>query len=115
MFSKFVSRRANPPDSRAASKEPLSACRREVISSLVCVIIYAVSLHSYVTTLSPNGDPCSRSLCSADSVDFRPVCNHNISPDLSPIKALSQMSTSVVEVWQPEEADPLVPLQVIFI
>lgn len=28
-------------------------------------------------------------------------------------KALSQMSTSVVEVWQPEDADPLVPLQVI--
>lgn len=25
------------------------------------------------------------------------------------------MSTSVVEVWQPEEADPLVPLQVTFV
>ncbi|CAF93952.1 unnamed protein product [Tetraodon nigroviridis] len=31
------------------------------------------------------------------------------------LQALSQMSTSVVEVWQPEEADPLVPLQVIFV
>lgn len=30
-------------------------------------------------------------------------------------EALSQMSTSVVEVWQPEDADPLVPLQVIII
>lgn len=30
----------------------------------------------------------------------------------SSYKALSQMSTSVVEVWQPEDADPLVPLQV---
>ncbi|TKS68446.1 Transmembrane protein 131-like [Collichthys lucidus] len=28
------------------------------------------------------------------------------------LQALSQMSTSVVEVWQPEDADPLVPLQV---
>lgn len=28
-------------------------------------------------------------------------------------EALSQMSTSVVEVWQPEDADPFVPLQVI--
>ncbi|KAM6940346.1 transmembrane protein 131-like [Xenentodon cancila] len=28
------------------------------------------------------------------------------------LQALSQMSTSVVEVWQPEEADPFVPLQV---
>ncbi|XP_070772139.1 transmembrane protein 131-like [Enoplosus armatus] len=28
------------------------------------------------------------------------------------LQALSQMSTNVVEVWQPEEADPLVPLQV---
>ncbi|XP_071770565.1 transmembrane protein 131-like [Centroberyx gerrardi] len=28
------------------------------------------------------------------------------------LQALSQMSTSVVEVWQPEEADPLVPVQV---
>ncbi|XP_029949693.1 transmembrane protein 131-like isoform X2 [Salarias fasciatus] len=28
------------------------------------------------------------------------------------LQALSQMSTSVVEVWQPEEAEPLVPLQV---
>ncbi|XP_068177838.1 transmembrane protein 131-like isoform X3 [Antennarius striatus] len=27
------------------------------------------------------------------------------------LQALSQMSTSVVEVWQPEDADPLVPLQ----
>ncbi|KAM9857591.1 transmembrane protein 131-like isoform 2-T2 [Aulostomus maculatus] len=27
-------------------------------------------------------------------------------------QALSQMSTSVVEVWQPEDAEPLVPLQV---
>lgn len=27
-------------------------------------------------------------------------------------EALSQMSTSVVEVWQPEDADPFVPLQV---
>ncbi|KAM9314140.1 LOW QUALITY PROTEIN: transmembrane protein 131-like [Pholidichthys leucotaenia] len=28
------------------------------------------------------------------------------------LQALSQMSTSVVEVWQPEDAEPLVPLQV---
>ncbi|XP_072240894.1 transmembrane protein 131-like [Leuresthes tenuis] len=28
------------------------------------------------------------------------------------LQALSQMPTSVVEVWQPEEADPFVPLQV---
>ncbi|XP_038568921.1 transmembrane protein 131-like isoform X3 [Micropterus salmoides] len=28
------------------------------------------------------------------------------------LQALSQLSTSVVEVWQPEDADPLVPLQV---
>ncbi|XP_030273959.1 transmembrane protein 131-like isoform X1 [Sparus aurata] len=28
------------------------------------------------------------------------------------LQALSQMSASVVEVWQPEDADPLVPLQV---
>lgn len=28
------------------------------------------------------------------------------------LTALSQISTSVVEVWQPEEADPFVPLQV---
>ncbi|XP_029910115.1 transmembrane protein 131-like isoform X2 [Myripristis murdjan] len=28
------------------------------------------------------------------------------------LQALSQMSTSVVEVWQPEDADPLVPVQV---
>ncbi|XP_060912178.1 transmembrane protein 131-like isoform X1 [Labrus mixtus] len=28
------------------------------------------------------------------------------------LQALSQMSTSVVEVWQPEDADPLVPLQI---
>ncbi|XP_015232839.1 PREDICTED: transmembrane protein 131-like [Cyprinodon variegatus] len=29
------------------------------------------------------------------------------------LQALGQMSTSVVEVWQPEESDPFVPLQVI--
>ncbi|XP_032419461.1 transmembrane protein 131-like isoform X2 [Xiphophorus hellerii] len=29
------------------------------------------------------------------------------------LQALSQMSTSVVEVWQPEETDPFVPLQVV--
>ncbi|CAL1601009.1 unnamed protein product [Knipowitschia caucasica] len=28
------------------------------------------------------------------------------------LQALSQISTSVVEVWQPEEAEPLIPLQV---
>ncbi|KAM3864937.1 transmembrane protein 131-like [Diretmus argenteus] len=28
------------------------------------------------------------------------------------LQALSQLSTSVVEVWQPEDADPLVPIQV---
>ncbi|KAM4604313.1 transmembrane protein 131-like isoform 2-T2 [Polymixia lowei] len=28
------------------------------------------------------------------------------------LQALTQMSTSVVEVWQPEDADPLVPVQV---
>lgn len=60
------------------------------------------------------GDSFSgRSCCSAACVVSFAVCNHNISP-ISPIKALSQVSSSVVEVWQPEEADPLVPLQVIF-
>nr|XP_046273914.1 transmembrane protein 131-like isoform X2 [Scatophagus argus] len=81
MFSKFVSHQANLPANRAASKEPLSACRGEVISSLVCVIVvYVVSVNSFVIASNNNG-------------------------------ALSQMSTSVVEVWQPEDADPLVPLQ----
>ncbi|XP_017264107.1 transmembrane protein 131-like isoform X2 [Kryptolebias marmoratus] len=36
----------------------------------------------------------------------------SVHPGGAQLQALSQMSTSVVEVWQPEEADPFVPLQV---
>lgn len=43
---------------------------------------------------------------------FQPIISLSIS-FIAPTKALSQMSASVVEVWQPEDADPLIPLQVI--
>lgn len=128
VFSKFVSHRANRPANQAASKQPfVKHPEGEVISSLVCVIIiHTVWVYSFVIvwkkSLRQTG--CSlilfRLLKSDTFPIFCPVhvaqfptkhltvhlifCSH---------KALSQMSTSVVEVWQPEDADPLVPLQVI--
>lgn len=116
--SKFVSHRANLLANQAASKQLLSDWRCEVISLLACPIIYAVSVHSFVITSGNNEEGglavqliWLSSILNLLCLPCRPVSNISLLISCF-YEALSQMSTSVVEVWQPEDADPLVPLQV---
>lgn len=117
VFSKLVSCSANLGNEAAAQ----SLCQAAETNSFPHMALSLSSAVSHFTTIRDSvilNTP--KAFCTIipawifkkKKIDVNSPAPHYCCLCLCSLKALSQMSTSVVEVWQPEDAEPLIPIQV---